>query len=147
MKARRIAVLVALVGVFAIAASAMAFDPSGTYTGTVELKQSIIALDQEVNKSGTVEIVITKKSDTKYDVLIKTKIADLPDTDDKNEYTVEGETLKLHQETNVSGILVETNGNFSLSGSTLTGAVATVAKTTSDGTVQTSSATTYSATK
>ena len=80
-------------------------------------------------------------------MLIKTKIADLPDTDDKNEYTVEGETLKLHQETNVSGILVETNGNFSLSGSTLTGAVATVAKTTSDGTVQTSSATTYSATK
>jgi len=137
-----------IVSIFAFGALAYGdTDPTGTYNGTVQLEQTIVSINQEITKSGTVEIKITSNQDNKYRVLIKTKIPDLPDTDDTNEYTLSGSTLTLHQETNVSGILIETNGTFTLTGNNLTGTVSTVGKTTSDGTVQTSSNMAFTANK
>lgn len=126
---------------------AYAADVAGTYNGTVQLEQSIPSINQTVSKSGNVEIKITNQSDDKYEVLIKTKIPDLPDTDDKNVYTLSGSTLTLHQETNISGIQVDTDGTFTVSGDSITGEVKTIGKTNSDGTVQTSSVTTFNAKK
>ena len=117
----------------------------GSFSGSITMAQSIPSINQDFTKTGTVDVTITKKSDDKFDVAVKTQLPDYPSTDDTNEYTLSGGKLTFSSVTDISGVNVTTTGNFSIAGSALTGTISTIGK--AGGETQTTSTLTINATK
>ena len=132
----------------AFVASAIAADFVGTFKGTVSMSVHVPAMGNNITSSGSAEITITKKSDTKYDMKIKTEIAGHPPTEETTEYTKEGSKLKLSQNREMSGMMMNSTGEFQLTGSSggsMTGTLSVVGKIEDD--VQTTATSTFNLTR
>ena len=131
---------------FAMLASAADF--VGTFKGTVSMTVNVPAMDSNITSSGNAEITITKKSETKYELKIKTEIAGHPPTEETTEYTKAGSKLTLSDNRVMSGMTMITSCEFLLSGSsgeTMTGTLSVVGKIEED--VQTTSSSSFNLTR